>query len=199
MVIIKKIKFKFFEFFLKFVNNVINETLDKEKLIEYNKILRPFKKNKKKSENFLKIIDYKYVDKLNKKKDLSLLDMPFKELFSKNISPIYLKLRPDSNKVIIEKLLNEENENSNIAFVLNIKFKDWMEVFTYKKEFNSLNNLMIENMDNLAHYFEYADKLIFDIYKKNKDDNYLLYFLIYLFNYERWFRLKKGRTRIKKI
>jgi hypothetical protein len=29
--------------------------------------------------------------------------MPFKELFSKNIIPRYSKLKPDSNKIIIEK------------------------------------------------------------------------------------------------
>ena len=196
--IIKKIKFKLLEAFLKYVNKVINETFDKEKLMEYNKILRPFNIKKEKCEDILKIIDYRYIDKLNKKRDLSLLHMPFKEIFSKNISPKYLKLRQDSNKLIIEKLLKEEKENSDITFVLNIKFKDWIDIFTYKKEFDSLINLKEERIDNLVQYFEYADKLIYDIYRINQNDNYLLYFLIHLFNYERWFCLKRGRTRMRK-
>lgn len=50
--IIKKIKLKFLEGFLKFVNKVINGTLDKTKLIKYNKILRPFKTNNEKCEDF---------------------------------------------------------------------------------------------------------------------------------------------------
>jgi hypothetical protein len=37
---IKKIKLKFLEGFLKFVNKVINETLNQDKLIKYNTILR---------------------------------------------------------------------------------------------------------------------------------------------------------------
>ena len=144
------------------------------------------------------MIDYKYIDRLNKRMDLSILYMPFKELFSKNISPRYSKLKPDSNKIIIEKLLQEECDKTNIAFVLNMKLIDWMDIFTYKKGFNSIINLDYENLGDLSHYFEYADNLILNIYRKNENDNYLLYFIIHLYNYERWFLLKVGRTRTLK-
>lgn len=144
------------------------------------------------------MIDYKYIDRLNKRMDLSILYMPFKELFSKNISPRYSKLKPDSNKIIIEKLLQEECDKTNIAFVLNMKLIDWMDIFTYKKGFNSIINLDYENLGDLSHYFEYADNLILNIYIKNENDNYLLYFIIHLYNYERWFLLKVGRTRTLK-
>ena len=144
------------------------------------------------------MIDYKYIDRLNKRMDLSILNMPFKELFSKNISPRYSKLKPDSNKIIIEKLLQEECDKTNIAFVLNMKLIDWMDIFTYKKGFNSIINLDYENLGDLSHYFEYADNLILNIYIKNENDNYLLYFIIHLYNYERWFLLKVGRTRTLK-
>ena len=144
------------------------------------------------------MIDYKYIDRLNKRMDLSILYMPFKELFSKNISPRYSKLKPDSNKIIIEKLLQEECDKTNIAFVLNMKLIDWMDIFTYKKGFNSIINLDYENLGDISHYFEYADNLILNIYRKNENDNYLLYFIIHLYNYERWFLLKVGRTRTLK-
>ena len=196
--IIKKIKLKLLEGFRKFVNKVINETLDKNKLIEYNKILRDNHKNDEKFEDLLKMIDYKYIDRLNKRMDLSILYMPFKELFSKNISPRYSKLKPDSNKIIIEKLSKEESDKTNIAFVLNMKLKDWMDIFTYKKGFNSIIDFGYENLDELSQYFEYEDNLILNIYRKTKNDNYLLYFMIYLYNYERWFSLKVGRTRSSK-
>ena len=149
-------------------------------------------------EDLLKMIDYKYIDRLNKKKDLSLLYMPFKELFSKEVSPRYSTLKPDSNRIIIEKLIKEEGGNENIDFALNLKFKDWIDVFTYKKEFKSIINLQNENLENLIENFEYADNLILDIYRINPNDNYLLYFMIYLYNYERWFCLKAGRTRTSK-
>ena len=196
--IIKKIKLKFLEGFLKFINKVINETLNQNKLIKYNTILRNHYKKNDKFKDLLKIINYKYIDRLNKKIDLSILYMPFKELFSKNISPCYSRLKPDSNKIIIEKLLQEESDKANIAFALNMKLKDWIDIFTYKIEFNSIINLDYVNLDNISQYFEYAYNLSFNIYRKNINDNYLLYFVIYLYNYERRFSLKVGRTRASK-
>ena len=79
-----------------------------------------------------------------------------------------------------------------------MKLIDWMDIFTYKKGFNSIINLDYENLGDLSHYFEYADNLILNIYRKNENDNYLLYFIIHLYNYERWFLLKVGRTRTLK-
>ena len=38
--------------------------------------------------------------------------------------------------------------------------KDWIDIFTYKKEFNSIINLEPPNLYNLSQYFEYADNLI---------------------------------------
>ena len=195
--IIKKIKYKFHEAFLNFVNNVINNTLEKSKLIKYNQILRESIKKKDKLENLLKMITYNNnIDRINKKTDLELLQMTFKELFSQNITRKY-KLDSQSNIKIIKKLLEEENENSNINFVLNMKFKDWIDVYTFQKELNSVENFDEEKNGILRNYFEFSDTLISKIYKTNKnDENYLLYFMIYLFNYERWFLLKRGRKRI---
>ena len=194
--IIKKIKFKLFESFLKFVNKVINETLDKTKLVKYCRLLRPSNKNNDIFENLLKMIDYQYIIRINKKLDLEILNMPFKEIFSKDISPMYSKLESNSNKVIIHKLLEEEYENKNIYLVLNMKFKDWFDIFCYKRDFDSIINFENEVINNIKNYFEYVDELIIDI--NEKDSHYLLYFMIYLYNYERWFCLKRGRNRISK-
>ena len=193
--IIKKIKRKLLEYFLKMVNKVINKSLDSTKLANYYKILRPFEKKINNLENLLKIIDYKYIDRLNKKIDLLLLNMPFKEIFSKEITPRFSKLKTDSNKIIIKKLLEEEKDNDNLSFVLNLKFRDWLDIFTYKKEINSIKSYEEKKMTNIKNSFEYADKIIMDIYNTNHDSNYLLYFLIYLYNYERWFLIKRGRLR----
>ena len=65
--IIKKIKLKFLEGFLKFVNKVINETLNQNKLIKYNTILLNHYKKNDKFKDLLKIINYKYIERLNKK------------------------------------------------------------------------------------------------------------------------------------
>ena len=79
-----------------------------------------------------------------------------------------------------------------------MKFKDWIDIFTYRKRLNSINNLECGNLDNLSQYFEYVDNLILNIYRKTQNDDYLLYFMIYLYNYERWFSLKVGRSRTSK-
>lgn len=136
--IIKKIKIKLFESFLKFVNIVINENLEESKLIKLNKFLRPLLKKIKIFESLLKIIDYKYIDRLNKKLDIEILHMKFKEIFSKDISQKYSKLKPESNREIIKNLINEEKDNIKIQFVLNMKFIDYLDIFIYKKAFNTL-------------------------------------------------------------
>ena len=196
--IIKKIKFKLFEGFLKFVNNVINKTLDKDKLFKYFKLISPKSRSMKKFEDILKMIHYQnYIESLNKNKDLSILLKPFKELFSQDITGRFSMLNPNSNQIIIKKLLEEEKDE-NIQFVMNMNFKDWIDVFTYKKVFSSIINFNYEKLDNLEQYMEYADKLILKIYKLFPDDDYLLYFMIYLYNYERWFSIKRGRVRISK-
>ena len=123
--------------------------------------------------------------------------MSFNQLFSNdNISPKYSLLNPNSNKVIIQNILKDENKNDNIALAMNMKFKDWIDIFTYKKDFNSILKLDKENSVHFSQFIEYADKLILDIYKRNPNDNYILYFLVYLYNYERWFTVKRGRNRV---
>ena len=96
------------------------------------------------------MIDYQYIVRINKKLDLEILNMPFKEFFSKDISPMYSKLEPNSNKVIIHKLLEEEYENKNIYLVLNMKFKDWFDIFCYKRDFDSIFNFENEVIKNIG-------------------------------------------------
>ena len=196
--IIKKIKLKFIEYSLKFVNKVLNSYLGKSKLIEYNKFLRQNRKYKddEDKENLIKILDYKFIDKIKKETDLSILDMPLKDLFSKNISPKYSTLPSNSNKKIIEKIINEEKDNANIMFALNLTFEEWIDIFTYKKKLNSIQNFDEEKMKGLNDKFYMVDYLIKEMYDKQYDHNYLSYFLSYVYNYKRWFILKKGRNRV---
>lgn len=196
--IIKKIKLKFIEYSLKFLNNVLNSYLNKSKLIEYNNLLRQARKYKddEDKENLIKILDYKFIDKIKKETDLSLLEMSLKDLFSKNISPKYSTLSPDSNKKLIEKIVKEEKDNVNIIFALNLTFGEWIDIFTYKKKLNSIQNFDEEKMKGLNDKFYMVEHLIKEIYDKQYGHNYLSYFLSYVYNYKRWFILKKGRNRI---
>lgn len=193
--IIKKIKLKFFEYSLKFLNNTLNSYLDKTKILEYNKILRKDIKNDE-PQNLIKLLDYKFVDKIKKETDLLLLKKPLKDIFANDISPKYSTLSRDSNKTMIERIIKDQKDNVNIMFAFNLTFGEWIDVFTYKKELKSINNYDEEKMKDLNDKFIKLDKLILEIYEKDYTNNYLSYFISYAFNYKRWFLMKKGRNRV---
>ena len=186
--IIKKIKAKLFKNAIQFLNNILNMEKGKKLLkLDYNK----------------------NVNKLKRDEDLKLINMPLKELFSKDISPKYNKNEKEinHNKKIIDNILNmEENINDydyeyNTAnFVLNIKFGDYIDIFTYKK---SLEDLITEygiektkiNFDKINKNIIGIKEILEEIILKDKDIKYFLFFIFYLYNYVRWFCLKRGRQK----
>ena len=196
--IIKKIKLKFIEYCLRFLNNILKSNIAKEKLNEYKTILQ---KNKRyiygeESENLIKSLDYKFIDKIKKEKELLLLKKPLKEIFANKISPKYSTLSPDYNKKLIEIILNKEKDNSNIMFAFNLTLEEWIDVFTYKRNLESFENFDKNKMEEINNKFDKVEKLINEMYQKHYNHNYLSYFICYIFNYKRWFIIKKGRNRI---
>ena len=194
--IIKKLKLKFFEYSLRFLNNILNAYLDKTKIIEYTRFLRKDIKIEDETQNLIKFLDYKFVDKIKKETDLQLLKSPLKDIFSNDISPKYSTLSRDSNKKMIERILEEQKDNLNIMFAFNLTFEEWIEIFTFKKELKSFIILDKDKMKDLNDKFIKLDKLILEIYDKNYTNNYLSYFISYAFNYKRWFIMKRGRNRV---
>ena len=143
--IIKKIKLKFIEYCLRFLNNILKSNIAKEKLNEYKTILQ---KNKRyiygeESENLIKSLDYKFIDKIKKEKELLLLKKPLKEIFSNKISPKYSTLSPDYNKKLIEIILHKEKDNSNIMFAFNLTLEEWVK-FSLIKEIQNLLKILIK-------------------------------------------------------
>ena len=116
--IIKKIKAKIFEYPIIFLNNILNNH---------------------KGENKLFKLDYKFINRLNREQDLQFLQMKLKDLFSKEISPKYIttKRQKDSNKKYIEKILKNQKDNT-ILFVFNMTFRDWLDLFTFKKNIKEI-------------------------------------------------------------
>ena len=175
--IIKKIKAKIFEYPIIFLNNILNNNKEEEKLFK---------------------LDYKFINKLNREQDLKYLDMSLKELFSKEISPKYIKEKrqEDSNKIYISKILNNQKDNT-ILFVFNMTFRDWLDLFTLKKSIHDI----ITKYDYLAKDIDCeriqkslygVDNLLKKIMNEN-DKEYLTMYIFFLYNYERWFYNKKGR------
>ena len=174
--IIKKVKVKIFEYPILFLNNILGNNNKNDKLLK---------------------LDYKYINKSNKEENLQFLNMSLKELFSKEISRKHITngKTKDYNKAYINKIF-ENQPDDTILFIFNITFRDWLDLFTLKK-----------NIHEIIIKYDYSDKKIdceriqkslygVDNLLKNimeDDEEYLSMFIFLLYNYERWFYKKSGR------
>ena len=170
--VIKKIKRVFFDKSPEYVAEVVNSN-----------------KSDKKQKFLLGKLSYEYIDKLKKENELALFRMKLKDLLSFNISSkCSLSKDKEFNKKNINRILEEEKDNKVIIDLLNMNFGDWIDVFTLKTS--------IENVPE----FDGLEEALNTIYKKNdkdsekKDEKYFSRFIFYLFNYQNYFRNKKGRS-----
>ena len=180
---VKKIKAEFFKYMILFINNIIG-TIN---LIYNHKIYK---------------IDYDLINRLNREIDLKYLNMTIKDLLSLDVSPKYKKVESESNKNYIEKILNEKSLNETIKFSFNMKFRDFIDIFTYKKKVKELLSKykINEYNDDICNKIEKSlvgvDDLFNKLAKSDKiDKNYFSNFVFYLYNYEKWFFMKRGRKK----
>lgn len=184
--IIRKIKAQLLSYLLMFLNNILNI-------------------NNKNDKNRLYKLDSKYIYQLKKEIDLNLLKMKLKDLYSLNISPIYKYLSKDYNKNLIQKIVEKEihvEDHPTILFTFNLSFREWIELFTYKKsiyeiikDYKEFENVKIKKIEK---GLIGAEKLLKNILENN-NECYFSSFTYFLFNYERWFDIKIGRNKKKKI
>ena len=191
--IIIKIKAKLFKYALIFVNKLLN-------MNEENKLLK---------------LDYKYINKLKIKDDLNLLEMTLRDFFSQNISSKYniSKEKLDYNKTIINNIINdiiskkegkinnyEEKNYNTIMFIFNITFGDFIDIITFKKSLEDLLNDYQTNKNNInfmkiEENITVMNEISKEIIKKN-GGNFFSFFIFYLYNYKRWFCLKRDKDNI---
>jgi len=75
-----------------------------------------------------------YIDILNRDNELTLFKMKLKDLVSLDISSKYsLSEDKEFNKKNINKILEEGKDNEVLINLLNMRFSDWIDVFTLKK------------------------------------------------------------------
>ena len=141
-------------------------------------------KIKKKLDKDIKLLtlDYKNVNKLEKKFNIELLKTPLGDLVSREISSRYRNHEDDKdwNKKIIKNVLEKEKGNDKIVSLLNMSFDKWIDIFTYKIKWEY--NIETEGIKSFL--------------KKIQEDTDAQYFskvIFYLFNYQKWFLHKKGR------
>ena len=169
--IIKKCKGIFFRNVVEYISTFINN----------------FKTNKKEKFELLKLDYGQYINNLKKENELALFNMTLKDLASLEPSKKYiLNKDPEINKKNVSNLLKKEVRNNNkvIENFLNMKFGEWIDIFTFKKkidndfEFNGLHDCL-ESISN------------------ESDEEYYSRFVFYLYNYKNWFKNKKGRNEKK--
>ena len=180
--IIKKIKSKFFEKIISFINKILNIN------------------NEKSKREIFKKLDYKYINQMKQELDLKLLNSSLKEILIKDISPKYTNLSPNTNRVNLEEILEKEKNDEIIIFALNLSFREFIELFCLKKTLDDIESSKTMNrnlLQRLMNNFPRIDSLLNDISRKN-DKVYLSHFIFHFYNYEQWFSTKIGRSSRKK-
>ena len=123
--------------------------------------------------------------------------MTVKDYLFNKLSPRYVNIPMEYNKLIINRLLLD-NQNKEILDLIfnNLKIEDWLEIFTYQKEFKDLINYKTLNKtqkkiikDNLVRIEFYANKLY------EKDKIYFQCFIMLIYNFKRFLMIKEQRNR----
>ena len=175
--IIKKIKSKIFNLVLNFINNLLYLHFKERKLLK---------------------TDYSYVNKMNQKENLEYLDMSLRDILSFDISKKYkfiFKNQKDYNKKIIEQVEKLENTQT-LTFALNLSLQDFMHIFCFIKKFEDFEKKENIDLAALKNSFTYCDSILKEIY--DCSDDYFAFFIFFIYNYKRWFSIKKKRNIIKK-
>lgn len=186
--IIKKIKTKLFKSCFYFLNNILDVS---------------YKTNEKNEIEILKL-NNNITNKIKKEKEIELLDMSLKDIFSKEISTKYKKkiYSNNYNEKTIKKIL-ANNPDETVLFSFNITLRDYLDIFSSKKTIQEIANkydyINYNNVDfvKIEKSFVGLDKFL-HILSKNNDEDYINNFILYLKNYEKWFKSKKGRKRKEK-
>ena len=200
--ITKKIKNKLIQYLILSINNLIQSLYTKE---EINQILSELHLPGLKSSNkpfhvILKISHDIYAKRTKIDENLEFLGLPIGNCLSNDISKKYKDIPSNTNKLIISRLLQDENNKDIFDFIFNkLKIEDWLNIFTYQKELddyaeNSLNEQKICIIRNSLIRIEQIDLIQDD----EESKNFIHCFFILIYNFKE-FLDKKERRKRKKI
>ena len=120
-----------------------------------------------------------------------LINKTLEEIFSENISSRYTNFPLNHNKVTIQKLKNEKDEDKKIYFnkLFNLTFIKCLEHF--------IGKIFINELDGMKTFSEMKDDIALTCEKDG--DKYIIKLENYLNNFESIINNKKGRNIKKKI
>ena len=174
--IVLKIKTKIFKEILNFLNNILNTNHEES--------------NKKK----LRELDYNLIRQMKRDTNLKLLNMTLKDIFSQEISSKIKTVKNNSNELFIKNIMNKKKYNEIIKFFFDLQLREWINLFTMKKNIKCFKNLSMESYNEINQKLPKVDILLNDILNKNKNNKeYLSYFIFYLYNFENYFLSKQSR------
>ena len=115
----------------------------------------------------------------------ALYNKKISDIFSENISTRYTNYLPQHNKLLIEKLKNEEDENKRTYFnkILDLTFKDYLSHF--------IGKAFIEELDGMKRFENLRDTL-------DDDSEYINILRYYLENFQSILNNKNPRKPKKK-
>ena len=176
------------------IKNIINRSL----IIFINKLI---KANNIKED--IKKIQYDFISsKKRSEENLELLTYTLKKYLSIDISSKYdlNKYPANYNKIVIEKLIIEENNKDIFDFIFNyLTIEDWLDIFIYKKElkdFKKYNLLENSQKNKIKNNLVRIDSYLNEIYQEDKI--YFHIFCLLIYNLKRYLSIKEKRNRKKK-
>ena len=207
--IIIKIKNVMKKYLIIFVNNIIISLYGSKKINEIRTILNL---PKHASLSLIKDINYKSIaNKTRKKDNLDLLTISVEEFLSSSVSTRYRKINKEEynnlskyNQIIIDFLFKDNMNRDMFNFIFkNLKIEDWLNIFIYQKELNDFHsfNYLGESQKKII---EESFIKINDIFDKlsEEGDLYFFCFLLLIYNYKRYFLIKRerqGKEKAKKL
>jgi hypothetical protein len=207
--IIIKIKNVMKKYLIIFVNNIIISLYGSKKINEIRTILNL---PKHASLSLIKDINYKSIaNKTRKKDNLDLLTISVEEFLSSSVSTRYRKINKEEynnlskyNQIIIDFLFKDNLNRDMFNFIFkNLKIEDWLNIFIYQKELNDFHsfNYLGESQKKII---EESFIKIDDIFDKlsEEGDLYFFCFLLLIYNYKRYFLIKRerqGKDKTKKL
>ena len=129
----------------------------------------------------------------NAKYNKDFLNKTLKEIFSEDISTKYSNYNRGHNKILIERLINEKNEEKRIYFqkLFNLTFLQCLKHFR-KSEY-------IEELNGLQLFQEFKNGLNDDNENDNDNNYYIKLLEFYINSLENIIMKKKSRKRGKKV
>ena len=154
-----------------------------------------------KSFQVIKKIEHDIYSKKTKRDDnLQFLSLTVAEYLSNITSKKYSNAPPNSNKLIISRLLKDEDKKDIFDFIFNkLYIEKWLDILLNKENlsFFAKNFLDIKRIIILEEHLKKINSLLLDI--TSNDDNYYHCFTLLLYNLKEYFIKKEGRNRDRKI